>query len=46
MGFREKGLEILLDRSFPLSGDGWMSQTRVGRGGVPCVFRLDLGEMT
>ena len=33
MGFRGKGLEILLDRSFPPRGDGWMSQTRVGWGG-------------
>jgi hypothetical protein len=44
MGFRGKGLKIVLDRSFPTLGMGWMSQTNMGRGGVPGIFRLDLGE--
>jgi hypothetical protein len=45
MGFRGKEIEILLDRSFPLSGDGWMSQTRVGWGGVGVSYAEDLPEV-
>ena len=46
IGFRGKEIQIVLDRSFPLRGDGWMSQTKVGWGEVPRIFRVDLDEMT
>jgi hypothetical protein len=45
MGFRGKEIKILLDRSFPRLGMGWMSQTKVGWGAVPRIFRLCLDEM-
>jgi len=33
-----KGINILLDRSFPRLGKGWMSQTGAGWGGVNVGF--------
>jgi len=45
MGFRGKGLKMLLDRSFPKVGMGWMSQTRVGlRDPVCSETKLCLNE--
>ena len=41
MGFRGKEIKIVLDRSFPTLGMGWMSQTRVGWGEVPGISRKE-----
>jgi hypothetical protein len=46
MEFRGKGLKILLDRSFPTLGMGWMSQTKARRGAAPGIFTPYLDEMT